>query len=277
MFNSAPPHGNCLAARLWPAAVSLVLAPGISSHGMIPVSRETHAPDTRGVALPRVLWVRVDPLRPHILFASGFGYCHASSSPSGASQICPPWLMRSRDGGATWQDLGGLLPGFTIGQTHLSPPIFAPDGRHLYLPSSDAGLSLDSGGSGYFVSSDGGSSWQGNWSLSDYQGGITGLTMSPASPRRFYAIFKREGIDHLPVSMSSIMDIDAGRRAGDPVYLLARGAHNGVEMQWFEKVRLEWRPEAGGTVLLGLLGSESLYIHGWLPPRGNTGSFYWST
>lgn len=136
MFTSAPPHGNCLAARLCPAAVSLVLALGISSHGMIPLSGGTHAPDTHGVALPRVLWVRVDPLRPHILFASGFGYCHASSSPPGASQICPPWLMRSRDGGATWQDLGGLLPGFTIGQTHLSPPIFTPDGRHLYLPST---------------------------------------------------------------------------------------------------------------------------------------------
>ena len=41
-------------------------------------------------------------------------------------------------------------------------------------------------------------------------------------------------------------------------------------VQWFQKTRLERHPEPHNprfAILLGVLGSESVHVRGWLPPR----------
>jgi hypothetical protein len=171
--------------------------------------------------LIQVHWVRVDPLHPRTLFASGAGFCHTIEYPPGYPPICPLWLMRSLDGGTTWQDLGSVLSAYPpLGQGSLSPALIAPDGHHVYVPSRDEGLSQDSGGSAFFASADGGAHWYGRWATGSYGVGIVSITFSPVSPSRLYAVDER----HPPTGPAIVMwSDDAGQpgtwRSGtNPVY-----------------------------------------------------------
>ncbi len=46
-----------------------------------------------------------------------------------------PWLIRSADGGAHWEDVSGAAEGYVeMGEgIHLAPLVVAPGGRHVYL------------------------------------------------------------------------------------------------------------------------------------------------
>ena len=107
MVSMARPHRSHPATTWWLAAVSLVVALHLSLGSARGAPVLTHALPTR--QLIQVHWVRVDPLHPRTLFASGAGFCHAIEDPPDYPPICPLWLMRSRDGGTTWQGLGSVL------------------------------------------------------------------------------------------------------------------------------------------------------------------------
>jgi hypothetical protein len=52
------------------------------------------------------------------------------------------------------------------------------------------------------------------------------------------------------------------------------GSRRVYAVQWFEKARLERHPETHHprfAILLGLVGRESVYVRGWLPPRHHRG------
>lgn len=56
------------------------------------------------------------------------------------------------------------------------------------------------------------------------------------------------------------------------------GSGRTYAVQWFQNARLERHPEVHNrrfAILLGLLGRESLYVRGWLPPRYPDSDFYW--
>src|SRR2546423_2360739 len=192
MVHIPPPPRSHPAPKGWSAAVSLVFSLTLSPGSARGAPVLTHALPNRQVI--QVHWVHVDPLHPRTFFASGAGFCHAIEYPPGYPPICPLWLMRSLDGGTTWQDLGSILSAYpSVGQGSLSPGLIAPDGHHVYVPSREEGLSQDSGGSGFFASADGGAHWYGRWAMGGYGAGIVSIAFSPTSPTRLYAVSQDEG------------------------------------------------------------------------------------
>ena len=56
------------------------------------------------------------------------------------------------------------------------------------------------------------------------------------------------------------------------------GSGAAYDQQWFEKGRLEWHlnvSQPQPRVVLGSLGSESLYLRGWLPARNRSATLFW--
>lgn len=56
------------------------------------------------------------------------------------------------------------------------------------------------------------------------------------------------------------------------------GSGAAYDQQWFEKGRLEWHMNVSQPqprVVLGSLGSESLYLRGWLPARNRNATLFW--
>src|SRR5919202_4134195 len=189
MVRVAPPHRRHLATKGWSAAVGLVVALTLSLGSARGAPVLTHALPNRQVI--QVHWVRVNPLHPRTLFASGAGFCHTIEPDY--PPICPLWLMRSRDGGTTWQDLGTVLLAYPpVGQGSLGPALIAPDGHHVYVPSGDEGLSPYGAGSWFFASADGGTHWYGSWGTGSSGGGIVSITFSPVSPSRLYTVYQQD-------------------------------------------------------------------------------------
>jgi hypothetical protein len=86
-------HRSHPATRGWLAAVGLVVALTLSLGSARGAAVSTHALPNR--QLIQVHWVRVDPMHPRTLFASGAGFCHVREYPPGYLPTCPLWLMRS--------------------------------------------------------------------------------------------------------------------------------------------------------------------------------------
>lgn len=214
-------------------------------------------------------------------------------------------MYRSSDAGRTWRQLPiGVLP-TTVAPAHAPGALYVPQTRHAVAPPFVAayrrlGLPIV----GYPVTE---AYMEGDAPTQDFERlrlqvrrgrvvvahlgaalypsessgdlGPYGRVAPAPSPRRYFlqtghavrGEFLRYWEEHDGVDLfgAPISDIKYAPNSD--------GSGRVYAMQWFEKVRLEWHPEAGGAVLLGLLGSESLYIRGWLPPHAGEGSFYWST
>jgi hypothetical protein len=191
MVSIAPPHRRHPATTWWLAAVGLVVALTLSLGSARGAPVLTHALPNR--QLIQVHWMRVDPLHPRTLFASGAGFCHNIQRPSDYQPICPLWLMRSLDGGTTWQDLGSVLSAYpSVGQGYLAHALIAPDGHHVYVPSGDEGITPYGAGSWFFASADRGAHWYGSWGTGSSGGGIVSIAFSPASPSRLYAVYQQD-------------------------------------------------------------------------------------
>jgi photosystem II stability/assembly factor-like uncharacterized protein len=129
----------------------------------------------------------VDPTNPERVFAAVLGHPHGPNSERG--------VFRSLDGGATWQKV--LYKDENTGAIDLE---FAPGNpRKIYadlwasrqLPWESGGDVVNGAGSGLFVSTDGGDSWQPltkglpTWA----QGlGRIGFDVAPSDPNRMYAM-----------------------------------------------------------------------------------------
>ena len=128
--------------------------------------------------------IAIDPRNPEVLFVAAIGHLYASSTERG--------VFRSRDGGKSWQkvlyrnaDVGAV--DVVIDPTNSSvvyaglwntrrPPWFT------YSPTNGPG-------GGIFKSVDGGNSWkQLTAGLPKESIGRTGVALSPANPKRLYAV-----------------------------------------------------------------------------------------
>src|SRR5437763_6612351 len=80
MVSIAPPQRRHPATTWWLAAVGLVFSLPLSLGSARGEPILTHALPNR--QLIQVHWMRVDPLHPRTLFASGAGFCHNIQRPS---------------------------------------------------------------------------------------------------------------------------------------------------------------------------------------------------
>ncbi len=135
-------------------------------------------------------WLRVDSRYPRTLFVGGSQSCVSSDN----AGFCPPWIMRSTDGGVTWADLTPALPrdGSYFDFARISAPQLAADGRHLYINVERATAPTPSGqSSDILYSTDAGSHWQGMdaGGPQGYGTGFDHATLSSLSVRRLYATY----------------------------------------------------------------------------------------
>jgi photosystem II stability/assembly factor-like uncharacterized protein len=128
--------------------------------------------------------VVVDPRNPDVVFVAALGHAYGPSPDRG--------VYRSRDGGATWQQV--LFKGEGVGAVDLA---IDPDDPqvvyaalwatrrppwYVYAPSAGPG-------GGLFKSADGGTTWkqlQGGLPVEDFA--RSGIAVAPAHPKRVYAV-----------------------------------------------------------------------------------------
>ncbi len=193
---------DIVTCRLWRGwtmrtGCAAILALWVLATAALPVQHRALA-DTTGVFIQ---WLRVDPYHPRTLFLGGRFTCTDNQSEG----QCPPWVLRSADGGQHWTDLRGpLAAGLGLGDPlfnagwrayTLFPPVIAPDGRHIYLAESQNGSPATE--AEYMLwSNDGGNSWH-RPSIDLQQlpcggsgggAGFTAVVLSPVTPLRLYAV-----------------------------------------------------------------------------------------
>lgn len=148
-------------------------------------------------------WLRVDSNHPQTLFVGGRFSCPQYVTDFMSDQACPPFVMRSIDGGLHWVGLRRAI-GHVVNQDDpllsispldylLSPPVIGADGQHIYIDVVvNGGASFNAA---YVLRShDAGLHWQ-RLPIHRYveQSGACGgnglqdVTPSPVQPGRLYA------------------------------------------------------------------------------------------
>ena len=172
-----------------PPASPIVLPPPTSTS--LP-STPTALPTSTPTSIPvKTTWLRVDPRHPRTVYVGGSFDC---PDPTNTGGVCSDWALRSTDGGQSWADLRGplhvLLAPYDHGlTTSIFPPLLGSDGRHVYLE-----LTTNSYGDAASIipnhlmsSQDNGVQWEDDHSPPN-TGSYIGLSLSPLSPTRLYAV-----------------------------------------------------------------------------------------
>ena len=149
-----------------------------------------------------VSWLRVDPLRPRVVYAGGYSGLVSDAALQG-SPACGVRSARSADAGATWRIPSGAARFLSLNDqraraAHLGcfPPdpfILSPDGSDLFSLGYDP-YCVSAYGCGPYLShsADGGAHWadilKSNHLAGNYPT-ITGFSISQADPKRAYATF----------------------------------------------------------------------------------------
>src|SRR3954470_2721773 len=202
--------------------------------------------------------VAIDAKNPDVVFVAAIGKLYAANPERG--------VFRSRDGGKTWTKVLG--PNNDVGAVEVV--IDPSNSRVVYAglwnarrPPWYTYAPTNGPGGGIWKSTDGGDTWaQLTAGLPTTPIGRTGIAISPANPRRVYAV-----IDALPDQGGVFRSDDAGaswtKMSGDNA-LWGRGLY-------FEKIAVD--PKNADIVYVPNVSTSRSMDGGktWLPVRGSPG------
>jgi hypothetical protein len=151
----------------------------------------------------------------------------------------PAFVARSEDAGLHWSQV--MTPTATPPLHSFRVSTDAHAGTALVGRTDDPNVPADR----RYLSDDAGRTWRPTTCPGDLQGRCPSFIVDNVFGAGASYAFTAQGIyrfhgggpaetrlplsDRLPVPISSLMDVEAGRHVGDPVYLLARGVRNGVQ------------------------------------------------
>jgi hypothetical protein len=192
---------------------------------------------------------------------------HAPSAlyvPQAHHSVAPPFV-------ATYRRLGPYLLGSPVTEAYREAEVLTQDFAHLRLEWRQGHVVVGDLGTSVYPY--------------EHLGEVSRVPARPNTPTQRYFAQTRQllqgdflqfwqthgGLATFDAPISGIQHEDNGDGSGR-VYAV----------QWFQKARLERHPETHHprfAILLGLLGRESVYVRGWLPPRHHRGRYeqgiYW--